>query len=328
VDRVVDRDGLASEQQRRVQLVLHDRLRAQTLGIGDLGRSPRAAPLHERESPCDQGDDQERRHAGQQPAKPTIRPALSLDLPLAHLAARAQELALELVELQRVFGRPVERRGQARSAVQLAGILPASRPSARRLDEVRVQDPSRSVLVEPFPQARPLAQESLVGDLDHAIGDREQPAVGEHLHDVRCLGVPLGVELGQRHTPAHHGLVLAGRRQTQQDRAGERLLLGAEPAEHRLGQARHRTANAARRQVRIEGDRAPLASLPELEQRGREQRQCTRLVAHFGDEGSVRAGSTCTPTRRAGCSIARRYSSPVIGPTSTWLAPSRRESSG
>jgi hypothetical protein len=124
-----------------------------------------------------------------------------------------------------------------------------------------------------------------MGDLDHAIGDREQPTVGERLHDVRCLGVPLGVELCERHTPAHHGLVLAGRCQTQHDRARDRLLLGAEPAEHRLGQARHGTANAARRKVRIEGDRAPLASFPELEQRSREQRQCTRLVADFGDEG-------------------------------------------
>ena len=43
---------------------------------------------------------------------------------------------------------------------------------------------------------------------------------------------------------------------------------------------------------------------------------------------STTSESTVKPARRAGNSIARRSSSRRIGPTSTWLAPSRRDSSG
>ena len=62
-------------------------------------------------------------------------------------------------------GGPVERGGQPRAAVELGRVAAAVVPLARRDAEVVVQAAALGVLLEPAAQARPLAQQRLVGDL-------------------------------------------------------------------------------------------------------------------------------------------------------------------
>ena len=106
--------------------------------------------------------------------------------------------------------------------------------------------------------------------------------------------------------------------------------LGVEPLVGALGQPRDRAAHAAG--LLVGGSarrRRPSRSLPQLEQRGRQQRQRAGLALDVGDQRvdelrlDAQAGAL-----RAGSSIARRSSSRRIGPTSTWLAPSRRAQLG
>ena len=74
-----------------------------------------------------------------------------------------------------MVSRPVERRGQARAAVQLAAIAAARLPRARGGPHVELQPTALGVLLEPAAQPRPLAQQSLVRDLDVSLADRYQP---------------------------------------------------------------------------------------------------------------------------------------------------------
>ena len=140
-------------------------------------------------------------------------------------------------------GRPVERGGQARAAVELAGSRPPASHS-RAARQLAVQPASLGVLLEPAAQPRPLAQQRLVRDLDLALADRDQALVGEHgEHDLGDALV-VAVELGQRHAPAHDRVALALAGQAQQDPARE-LAAAGRAARRRLGQPRHRAAHAA-----------------------------------------------------------------------------------
>ena len=117
-------------------------------------------------------------------------------------------------------GRPVQRGGQPRAAVQLARVAAAGVPLARGGAQVVVQAPALGVLLEPAAQARPLAQQRLVRDLDLALADRDQPLVGQHGEDLGDASSPS--QLGERHAAAHDGVALALARQAQQDRAARR----------------------------------------------------------------------------------------------------------
>ena len=61
--------------------------------------------------------------------------------------------------------------GEARAAVELARVAPAGLPLARRDREMAVQPAALGVVLEPAAQPRPLAQQSLVGDLHRAVAD-------------------------------------------------------------------------------------------------------------------------------------------------------------
>ena len=129
-------------------------------------------------------------------------------------------------------GRPVERGGQARAAVEPARVARVGVPRPRGVAEPAMQAAALGVLGQPRAQPRPFAQQRLVRDLDGAVGDREQAAVGEPLDD---LGAPVR-ELGERDPAAHDGaaLVLVG--EPHEQLARDRLALGVEPDERLLGQ--------------------------------------------------------------------------------------------
>ena len=85
---------------------------------------------------------------------------------LARGPPRVEELVLGGVELGLVRAAPLERRGEPCAAIELAAVAPARVPVARRLREVALQTPALGILLEPTAEARPLAQQRLVGDLD------------------------------------------------------------------------------------------------------------------------------------------------------------------
>ena len=88
--------------------------------------------------------------------------------------ALVEEGAFELVEVALVACGPVERRGEPRAAVELAGVAAAGLPLARRVDQVLVEAPALGVLLEPAAQARPFAQQRLVRDLERPLDPRSR----------------------------------------------------------------------------------------------------------------------------------------------------------
>ena len=128
--RVVDRDRLAGEQEREVEVLLDERLGAEALGeLGRLGVA-RLAALRQREDAAGDGGREQDGDAGEQDAQAPVRAAGALRLLLGGVAALGHELALELVELEGVVGAPVERGGEARAAVELARVAPGRVPLA------------------------------------------------------------------------------------------------------------------------------------------------------------------------------------------------------
>ena len=104
------------------------------------------------------------------------------------------------------------------------------------------------------------------------------------LDDAGDVLVAIRVELGERNAPANHGVPIARPREAQHHGSGDGLLLRGEPAVRLFGETGDGAADTARLDVRIQTDRSPVASLPEFQERRREQRQCARLVADLGDE--------------------------------------------
>ena len=102
-----------------------------------------------------------------------------------------------------------------------------------------------------------------------------------------------------------------------------RLLVGVEPLVGVLGQPRDGALDAAACARRRRGAGArPSRALPQLEQRGRQQRQRAGLALDVGEQRvdelrlDAQAGALRRALDRAAQLVAR------IGPTSTWLAPS------
>ena len=98
---------------------------------------------------------------------------------LGRIAALDDELALELVQLEGMVGAPVERGGEASAAVELAPIAPCRVPFGRCLGDVMAKPAPFGVLFDPLAQARPFAQQRLVGDLDVPFRNGDEAAVGE-----------------------------------------------------------------------------------------------------------------------------------------------------
>ena len=89
-----------------------------------------------------------------------------------------------------------------------------------------MQPPALGVVLQPAAQARPLAQQRLVGDLDLALADREQAALGERGEDGPRVVAPSSSSGTRRRTTASPSPSPASRsRITPRDP----LLVGVEP---------------------------------------------------------------------------------------------------
>ena len=167
--------------------------------------------------PAGDGRRQQDRDPGEQDAKAPVRAPSPLRLLLRGLAALGDELALELVEVERVIGGPVERGSEAGAAVELAPIAPCRVPFGRRLGDVAAKPAPFGVLFDPLAQARPFAQQRLVGDLDVSFRHGDEAAVGQRREHVGHVLVALQVELGERSAAAHRRIALALADQAQHD---------------------------------------------------------------------------------------------------------------
>ena len=167
-------------------------------------------------------------------------------------------------------GRPVERRGEPGAAVELGGVAPGALPLAGGVDQVLVKAPALGVLLEPAAQPRPLAKQRLVGDLDRALVDGHQPALGQH----------------------REGAAASSSRSVSSSASGTRLLTGA------ASSASARRRRIARARSRWGSREAPVGALGEARDGAADA--AARLVAR------LRAGcARCAPpTARAGRSRA------------------------
>ena len=128
----------------------------------------RLGTLRERE--CSGGDreEQQRARAGEEHAKAPVPPTLLDKLAFVLDAARSDEPALQLVEVERVLG--LSSRAQAeqpRPAVEVRRDPGRVHAHSRAVvDQVRVQPPAFAILLEPLLEPGPFAQQRLVRHLD------------------------------------------------------------------------------------------------------------------------------------------------------------------
>ena len=282
--RVVDRSRLAGQEEREVEVLLDERLGAEALGeLGRLGVT-RLAALGHRVDPARDGRDEQERDPCEQRAEAPVRAPSLLRLLLRRLAALGDELALELVDVERVVGGPVERGREASTAEELALIAPGRVPLGRRLRDVTAKPAPFGVLLDPLAQAWPLAQQRLVGDLDRALADGDETAVGQRREHVGHPAVALEVELGERGAAAHRRVALALADQAQHEGADERLALVRDPVVRAFGEPRNGAVDTAGLAVGSQRERVVLPLLPELEQGGGQERQRARLALDVVDE--------------------------------------------
>ena len=201
--RVVDRDRLAREQEREVEVLLDERLGAEALDeLGRL-RVARLAALDDGEDPAGDGGYQQDRNPDEQAAQAAVGAPDAFGLLLRCLAALGDELALELVDVERMICGPVEGGGEAGAAVELAPVAPCRIPLGRRLGDVTAKPAPFGILFDPLAQARPFAQQRLMGDLDVPFRHGDETAVGQRREHVGHVLVALEVELRERSAAAH-----------------------------------------------------------------------------------------------------------------------------
>ena len=321
--RVVERDALARQQQRRGPALLAQRLRAEPLRLGgarlararDRARRARAAPRRWR-----------------RPAAPTTPASTSRTRRRARsLAARlaSRNSLLRGVELRLVLGAPLQRRRQPRAAVELGRGRGRPAPFARRLASGGGAGAGPRRPRSSQPRSRGHSRRSAswaTSTVPSLTVTRRRSASTSSDARARRRG---RLELGERDPPADDRARRRPRRRGAAGACARPPAAPVEAAERVLGQPRHRAAGRRRCARRRRAAAAGRALPPQLEQRGREQRQRARLALDVGDQCVLELGLDAQPGAlgRAARSrgAARRATS---APTSTWLAPSRRASSG
>ena len=234
--------------------------------------------------PPGDGGGQEHGDRGEKAAQPSVGATRPRGLVLGGVAAAGDELALEHVQLEHIVGGHVEGGREAGPAVQLGRVAPGPVPFRRSLGDVSTQPAPLGVLLDPVPQAWPLAQQGLVGDLDTPFRHGHQSPTGQRGEDARRILVALEIQLGERRPPAHGRVRLPLPDQTQHDRPHQRTVRLGNTVVGALGEPGDGAAHSAGLVVRREGEGVVVSLLPQLEQRGGQQRQRARLAVHVGDQ--------------------------------------------
>jgi hypothetical protein len=123
-----------------------------------------------------------------------------------------------------------------------------------------------------------------VGDLHAALGHRDEAAVRQGGEHALGLFVAFQIELRKRRATAYRGVALPCADEAQEERPDKRLLVVGDTSVGAFGEARDRAVDAAGLSVGRQCETVVVSFLPELEQRGGEQRQRTGLPFDIVDE--------------------------------------------
>ena len=216
------------------------------------------------------------------------------------------------------------RRGEVRAAVEPGGVATVGVPRACGVAKPEMQAAAFDVLVEPPAQPRPFAQQRLVRNLDRAVRHRQQRRSASRSTTSRLRSPASSASSIRRRTIAP--LSSSSARRSISVRAPPAARGRA--AERVLGEARDGALDAAAARVRGEAQARPSRPLHSSSSAVDSSGSAPGRPSTSVSRASTSSGSTLRPTRCAGRSIARRSSSRDMGPTSTWLAPSSRDSSG
>ena len=243
-------------------------------------------PLLQRNATGGESDGQQRERSTEEDTQPPVGPALPLRLARRSRPALVEELTLELVQRQRVIVRfgPVERGAEPSRPVELGGVATRAGPVQRRLRHVAMQAPPFGILGEPLAESWPVPEQRFVRHLDLAVARRQEASGGERIHNGRHALVVAQVEFRDGHATARDGLAASSRGEPEHQPARDPLPVFIQGGIGGLGVRCDGSLHAAHALVRLELQRAVLPLLPQIEQRGREQRQPSGLADDVGDE--------------------------------------------
>ena len=189
----LDAHRLQGGEHRDVRVVLVEGRRGEPLGIS--GDARRGRPLARRrrlgarppgEQAGHERHDEEDCRADEEGAQAAVLPGraggpfgdLAL-LGLRPLPGRVDEVALDGGDLVRPSRDQLQGPREPGAAPERRVLAPFGVPLVGREGEAALDSAARRVLGEPGRQPRPLPEERLVGDLDVAVGDGEQPGLGQ-----------------------------------------------------------------------------------------------------------------------------------------------------
>ena len=227
------------------------------------------------------GDDSASASSTPRPADDRSQPSLRA---LARRAARGEEVALDRVELAVVRGRPLQRGGQPRAAVQLAGVAPRVVPVARglRAGARAAGVPAASSSSQPRSRGHSRSSASCATSTSSSPSVTRRSSASTASTSATSVAVRArraGRAGGRPRRPSPVARPAAG----GSARASARSLR-LEPLVRALGQPRDRALHAAGALVgRRSRSALPVAVLPQLEQRRGQQRQRARLALDVGD---------------------------------------------
>ena len=185
VDGVVEPAAFQREEEREIGMLRGDLagLGGEAAGLRHRGRAPRAAALSEREGPRDRRRHERDHDRREQCAEaPRTAPCVG-QLALLRVAARVEERLLAARELAREPGR----RGEARPAEQVGIVSSGLVPGAGGRGQLSPRAQLVPVFRQPAAEARPLADERLVRDLDRAVVHDDEARGRETLEHLAGL---------------------------------------------------------------------------------------------------------------------------------------------
>ena len=178
---------------------------------------------------------------------------------------------------------------QAASPVQSADVQVIAIPRRRGLFDVLPDEVARPVLIDPVAQARPCADECLMGDLDSVPGLREQSAARVRVEDRSDIYwiAAVAQQVFAAHGPAGVIASVADLDKAEEDRAGAVPACGIQTVEGPLGSDRDRVLDAARRGISVHCQGTAVTLLPCGLQRVRQQREAPCVITPGGAVDAV-----------------------------------------
>ena len=186
-----------------------------------------------------------------------------------------------------------------------------------------------AVLVEPAAQPRPFADQGLVGDLGGAVSSVTSRASASRRAARRLAGGgALRDELVDLHAAPGVLAALADLGEAEEHAAEQRAVLVGQRVDDRSAVRRDRRGDAAGLAVALDGERAPVATLPGRAERVRQQRQRAGLARDVTQDQVDQPGLEPQPREPGRLGDGARSSPVFMGPRRIWLPATARASSG